>query len=87
MIRNLRIEHRLAPVTVDGDEDHEYLDELHDALVDEYPDAEIEINLDSEFANASQTVVDGKGDRSDGDFRHDICLRVATIAGEVWNRM
>lgn len=90
MIRNLSIEHRVCRNNLgDSDDDfaQQYVDALAAALTDEYPDAEIEVNLKSDFSNVSQTFVDGCGDEDDGDFCNDIRERVLEIAGVVWDRL
>jgi hypothetical protein len=89
MIRNLKIEHRIAQSNLgetDDDFAAEYVDALQARLKEEYPGAEIEVNLNSDFANACQTFV--AGDDDDGcDSTAEIRQNVDDIANLVWERM
>ena len=57
-----------------------YIVELNSALVAEFPDAAITVNLDSQFANEPQTLV--SEDRQDG-----LREAVEEIAERVWVRL
>lgn len=79
-----KIEHRIASETL-GDSDAEwtqrFVDGLTAALTAEYPGAEIDVNLDCDFCNASQTFVDCDGDDA------DVKARVGELSNYVWENL
>lgn len=80
----MKIEHRICRNNL-GETDNiqatQYAEKLADALRNEYPDADIIVNLKSDFANACQTFVSGADD--DQPVRE----RVGEIANYVWERI
>jgi hypothetical protein len=84
MTGRLKIEHRICCNNLGEDSDadaQQYVIALTAALQQEFPDAEIRVNLDSDFANESQTFVGGR--EPDGINVHEV---VHEIANRVWER-
>lgn len=89
-VRNLKIEHRICINNLGKTDDEyaaEYVKKLTVALQSEYPDADVDVNLNSDFANVSQTFISGESDPEDGDVLHDIKLSVNETSNYVWERM
>ena len=90
MITNLTIEHRIARENLGESNDdfaQQYVNALTDALQSEYPEAEITVNLKSDFANCCQTLVNGRADEDNEDFVGEISENVGVIANLIWDRM
>ena len=87
---NLKIEHRIARDNLGNTDDAyaaEYVAALTAALQSEYPDADVLVNLKSDFANACQTIVTNAPSTGPDDDDTAISENVKLIANLVWERM
>lgn len=87
----MKIQYRIALDTIDCDESNAadmtrargYAAEVATKISAEYPDADVDVDLNSDFCNASQCLI---SDNADGLDEDDVRENVFNIANHAWER-